>query len=65
MFRFFMLALFSLLMVTDASAAANFAEALPTSLIPDSFWDVVVLIFALVIAIAGVGLVIRLIKKSM
>ncbi|MBU1658344.1 hypothetical protein KKG72_04740 [bacterium] len=51
-------------MVQHASAATDFASALPTSLIPDGFWALAGLALALVIAIAGVTIAIKLIRRA-
>lgn len=47
-----------------ATAPTDFTTALPTSLIPDGFWTLAALSIGLVVAVAGVGLAIKLIRKA-
>jgi len=61
--RFFS-AFIALFLGSYLSAADNFAEAAPTSLIPEGFWDLVLLIFALVVTIGGIVIGMKLLKRA-
>ena len=47
-----------------SSAPTDFASAIPTTLIPDGFWQMVGVVFAAVAAVWGVTKGIRLFKKA-
>lgn len=58
-------ALFMAMFTANLNAAAtNFAEAAPTSLLPEGFWDLVLLVFALVVTIGGIIIAMKLIKRA-
>ena len=47
-----------------SSTPTDFASAIPTTLIPDGFWQMVGVVFAAVAAVWGVTKGIRLFKKA-
>lgn len=46
------------------AAATNFADAVPSSLLPDGFWPLVALVMTTVVAIGGVVIGIKLTRKA-
>lgn len=63
-FLFSLLALLGLTAVSALAAPTDFASAIPTSLIPDGFWSLVLLVFGLVATIGGIVAGIGLMKRS-
>lgn len=50
--------------VLSTNAMADFEGAIPTSLLPDGFWTLASLVFGVVVAIGGVVIGIKLIKRA-